>query len=59
MSKENPLTSDDYFQIVQCLNHCMDEVQKLRFIPSDEWGRLQKLRGKCEAAYNLLRRAEK
>jgi len=59
MSKENPLTADDYFQIMQCINHCIDEVNKLRFVQITEWERLSKLKDRCEKAYNLKRAEEK
>jgi len=58
MSKENPLTSEDYFQITTCINHCIDEVNKLRFVSPNEWERLSKLKNKVEHAYNLKRKEE-
>ena len=53
MSKENPLTSGDYFQLMLCLNHCIDDMRKMRFVSPSESDRLLKLRNKVEKAYNL------
>lgn len=58
MSKSNNLTSEDYYQITRCMDHCIDEARKLRFVSTDEWQRLSTLREKVEQAYNAARAKE-
>lgn len=53
MSK--PLTADDYFDISLCINHCIEEMNKLRFVSSKEWARLTNLNNKVLEAYNVER----
>ena len=60
MSKEEDktLTSKDYFEIIQCINHCVDDLNKMRFVATTEWERLTNLKFKLECAYNAARKAE-
>lgn len=55
MSKNKPLSSDDYFQLMLCVNHCIDDMRKMRFVSPAEGARLLKLRGKLEQVYNIER----
>lgn len=52
------LDSEDYFQLTQCLSHCIDDLMKLRFVSTTEWERLTILREKCERASVAARREE-
>lgn len=54
----NKLDSEDYYQIMRCLDHCIEDMMKLRFIATTEWERLTNLKFKCEQAYNAALKIE-